>query len=397
MKVFFLALAALLIPAALLGARDAGSTPGVITVESDVRTIPVHVTANTPLLQNLARVAFNANGRYRLVAGGGYDLNFSAVSANEVRVDIAKNGAPVASRTVTGRDLRNALLRAADFAVEQTSGQRGFFASRLAFISDRTGHREVYTSDLFFGDIRQLTHDNALALTPRWSPDGTRILYTSYYRSGFPDIFLIDLATMQRTTFVSFKGTNSGARFSPDGARVAMVLSGAGNSDIYTGDAGGHGLRRLTHPPGVKATPSWSPNGAEMVFTSDQAGGPQLYVISSAGGPARRLPTNISGYCAEPAWCPANADEIAFTAGFGRGYQIAVYKFSTRTSEQVSHAPMDAIEPAWLADGRHLIYTARTGRGKELYILDTESGKATRISPAGMGSCSEASVLRPRE
>ena len=139
------------------------------------------------------------------------------------------------SQVAAGTSLRNAFFRAADLAVKATSGLKGFFTSRLTFISNYSGHPEVVTSDLFFGEVKQITHDNAQAMTPRWSPDGGKILYTSFYKSGFPDIFLIDLNTVQRTTFVSFKGTNSGARFSPDGAQVAMVLSGEGNLSTAAG------------------------------------------------------------------------------------------------------------------------------------------------------------------
>src|SRR5204863_7528466 len=113
-----------------------------------------------------------------------------------------------------GSTLRNALLRAADFAVEKTNGigLRGFFTGRLAFISQRSGKSEICISDLFLGEAKQLTHDRALALSPRWSPDGARIIFTSYFKTGAPDIFLWDLASNRRDTYLSLRGTNMGAR-----------------------------------------------------------------------------------------------------------------------------------------------------------------------------------------
>lgn len=371
---------------------------GTVTVDAQTKTVPVRVSASTPALNSLAQQAFNAHGLYRLVASNyAYDIRFSQVAANQVRVDIARSsGDAVRSQVVAGTDARNALLRAADVAVELTNGLglHGFFASQLAFVGERTGHREVYISDLFFGEVKQLTRDNSSAVTPRWSPDGSRLLYTSYFRSGFPDIFQIDLNTYQRTTFVSFKGTNSGARFSPDGRMVAMVLSGSGNPEVYVSNPQGRQIRRLTHTDAVEASPCFSPDGTRLVFTSDAAGGPQLYLMSVAGGSMRRVPTNISGYCAEPDWSRANPNKIAFTARIGSGYQIAVYDFSTRAAaQQVSHAPFDAVEPCWLGDGRHLVYTERDRSSSSLVILDTESGKATRISPRNFGSVLQANVL----
>ena len=206
---------------------------GTVEVTADNRTVPVRVSAATQELNSLALQAFGSNGRYHVVASGFiYDIRFAPAGPNQVRVDVVRGfgGEAVASEVATGDSERDALFRAADVAVAKTNGLglRGYFRSKLVFIGERTGHQEIYTSDLFFGDVKQITHDRAIAMTPRWSPDGERVIYTSYFKSGFPDIFEIDLGSYQRTTFVSFKGTNSGAHFSPDGRQVAMVLSGEG-------------------------------------------------------------------------------------------------------------------------------------------------------------------------
>jgi TolB protein len=387
----FVALALLAVP--LAAQKDIGP----IDLRYDLQTLSVKITGSTPELEQLAHTAFNAHGRYRRVADkAAFDLRFTQAGPNQVKVDVLKGGSALLSQVATGSSNRNALLKAADMAVKATSGLPGFFASRLAFISERTGKPEVHTGDLFFGEVRQITRDNAQAITPRWAPDGGRIVYTSFYKSGFPDIFLIDLGTLQRTTFVSFKGTNSGARFSPVGSKVALVLSGEGNPEIYVGNAQGRGITRLTRTSAIEASPCFSPDGSQLVFTSDSAGGPQLYVMPSSGGQPRRLATNISGYCAEPDWSKGDPNKIAFTMRIGKGYQIGVHDLSGRTpTKQVSKAPGDAIEGSWLADGRHLVYTQRSPGTRALYLLDTESGRATRISPAGAGNCSQASVWGP--
>lgn len=413
------ALAVALVSGSLF-AQSSSRDLGDVVIAANLKTIPVTVSGSTPELNNLARLAFGAHGRFRLVStGGSFGIKFTAVSANQVQVTVTKGGSrlsvetQVGSRTLTsetagsgggvilnqvvqGTSMRNALFRAADAAVTATSGLKGFFASRLAFISEYSGKSEVFTGDLFFGEVRQITKDNAQAMRPRWSPDGGKILYTSFYKSGFPDIFLLDLNSMQRTTFVSFKGTNSGARFSPNGSQVAMVLSGEGNPEIYVSNAQGRGVTRRTRTSSVEASPAWSPDGSRLVFTSDTAGGPQLYTMPAAGGMMQRVSTNISGYCAEPDWSMADPNKIAFTMRIGRGYQIAVCDLSGRTpTKQVSKAPVDAVEPAWLADGRHLVYTERSANSRSICILDTETGKTTRLSPAQLRQTSQASVKAP--
>jgi TolB protein len=370
---------------------------GLIDVTANFKTTPIRVSADTPELDNLALFAFGAHGAYRLVASGyDYDVRFSLLSPGQVRVDVARaDGQVVASETATGPSTRNAFFRAADIAVARTVGLRGFFASRLVFTSQRTGHREIYTSDLFFGEAQQVTHDNALALSPRWSPDGHRILYTGYFQSGRPDVFELvnENGIWRRQTFASFQGTNDCAHFSPDGSRVAMVLSGEGNPDIYVSNAEGRAVSRRTRSNAVKASPCWSPDGTQLVFTSEP--GPQLYLMSAAGGMPQRIYTDISSYCAEPDWSRGDPTKLAFTMRVGRVYQVAVYDFSTRKSQQVSHAPYDAVNPCWLADGRHLLYTARTPGASTVWILDTVSGKARQLSPSLLAPASEANAWGP--
>lgn len=372
---------------------------GVIEIPADLRNTPILVVGATAELNTLANQAFNAHGAFRRQAQGfAFKVDFApGGAANQVRVSVARaQGSPILAQVVTGDTPRNALFRAADLAVRAMTGKPGFFASRLAFIGERTGKPEVYIGDLFLGDVKQLTNDQALALTPRWSPDGQKLLYTSYFRTGFPDIFQLDLATMQRTTFVSFRGTNMGARFSPDGRNVAMVLTGEGNPEVYVSDARGRQVTRKTRTTAVEAGPCFSPDGSQLVFVSDAAGGPQLYIMPVAGGAARRLPTRISGYCAEPDWSKAEPTKIAFTVRSGRGFQIAVHDLGTGVAKVVSKQPHDAIEPSWLADGRHLVFSSRSAGASSLWILDTENGKATQLSSPAAGKVSQASVLDPR-
>ncbi len=370
---------------------------GEVRVDVDKNTIPVRVSANTPEFNSLALQAFNAHGRYKLVASGFvYDIRFSAVTGTQVRVDVTKGagGTPVVSQTVTGTTPRVALLRAADVAVAQTNGLglHGFFAARLAFVGENTGKKEVYVADLFLGELKRVTNDRSLVMMPRWSPDGNRLLFTSYFKSGFPDIFQYDLRTYERTTFVSFRGTNSGGRYSPNGQQVAMILSGEGTPEIYVSNAQGRQVARRTRSEQAKASPVWRPDGAQIVFAMEP--GPQLYAIPASGGTPQRLPTGFT-YSAEPDWSRRDPNKIACTVRVPGGkYQIAVYDFSARRAEVVSKAGFDGIEPCWLGDGRHVVYTARDRSTSVLCILDTQTGKSTPISRNFTGAM-QANVWTP--
>ena len=220
------------------------------------------------------------------------------------------------------------------------------------------------------------------------------MLYTSFHRSTAAAIYQIDLNTLQRTSFVNFQGTNQGARFSRDGTKVTMVLSGEGNPEIYVANAQGRAVSRRTKLSSVESSPSFSPDGRQLLFTSDMAGGPQLYTMPVDGGRPRRLPTNISRYCAEPDWNWVKPNLVAFSMRIGSGFQIGLFDMSSSSAaKQVSKAPYDALEPAWLADGRHLIYTARSPNQRSIWLLDTESGKQTKLSPSSLGQVSQASAV----
>ena len=388
-------LSVVVLAAAAFGAQGSRKL-GEISVEVDASMIPVRVSANTPDLQNLAQLAFNSHGRYRVVASGhAFDLKFTSGPANQVRVDVTRgsSAAAVVSETVTGATPRAALLRAADVAVAKTNGLnlRGFFTARLAFVSQRGGKGDVFTSDLYLGEARQLTRHNSFVLSPRWSPDGSRLVCTSYFRTGAPDIYLLDANTGRADVFASFRGMNSGARFSPDGRQVAMVLSGTGNSEIFVSNAQGRNLQQRTRSDATKSSPCWSPDGTQIVFAMDP--GPQLWVMPATGGPARRLSVGFS-YAAEPDWSRTNRNKIAFTARVGGRYQIAVYDLSTGKGQVVSKAPFDGVEPSWLADGRHVVYTARDRSTSVLAILDTETGKSTVVAPTS-SAVLQASVWTP--
>src|SRR3954469_9280912 len=158
---------------------------GVVDVKGG-DTISVSVTSNSPELQNLALAAFNTHGRLRLVAtGGSYEDALQSAGTKTVSGTVSRGGSAVLTQTVSGTNARNALLKAADVAVTKITGLKGYFAGKLAFVGERTGHTEIYTSGLFFGDLMKWTSDGKQVLSPRWSPNGQHVVYTSY-RSSFP-------------------------------------------------------------------------------------------------------------------------------------------------------------------------------------------------------------------
>ena len=342
--------------------------------------------------RTLARRAFGLHGGVVLTtpAKAAFTVRIERAGGGDAALLTVGSGTPFQEqlrRTVPGRDFNNAVLRACDLVVEATLKSKGFFAGKLAFVGKRGGVSELYVSDLLFSQVRPLTRDRALVTGPDWSPDGSRLLYTTYYKTGFPDIYSINLATGRKTPIATFKGTNTGGTYSPDGRRIAMALTGTGNSEIYIADTRGKNIRRLTTNKSNEASPSWSPDGRRLVYTSDAPGMPQIYQISVNGGAPQRLRTDISRYCSEPVWNPVDPNKIAFTASIGGGFQIAVYDFKTRSSKQITSGA-SSVEPAWLSDGRHLVFTKREGNRTRLMIVDSETGKVAGLHTPSFGDAS---------
>lgn len=370
----------------------------VVTTTTDSKIFRVSLESADADDARLLNTAFAAHGAYKVVPQNQseFHFQFNRKSANSVEcVILSGRPARELKRSVeSGTSSRNSLFRAADWAVRLTSGANGFFASRLVFIGQRGGNdQEVYTSDVFFGEIRFHTADKSQSVNPRWSPDGEKIIYTGYFRSGFPDIFVIDAETSRRSPFATYEGTNSGARYSPNGAAVAMVLTAPGNSELYVSNSEGGSATRLTRNNSLEASPSWKNDGSELVFTSDAMGKPQLYRISSKGGKMTRIATQISNYCAEPDWNPVDASKIVFTAVFQEGFQVVLWDFKTNKSEILTRGARDSIEPVWLDDGRHIVFTRRVGGSKQLMVIDSITRQEHPISSKRFGNVSQADTV----
>jgi TolB protein len=293
-----------------------------------------------------------------------------------------KSGSVVLQKNYSG-ETRRAVHQFTNDLIETVTGQPGIALSKVAFVADRTGHKEIYTCDYDGARTVQLTHDGAISVSPALSPDGRRLAYTGY-QSGYADIYLVDLTSGARNRIIKFPGTNSGAAFSPDGTRIACTMSKDGNPEIYVTGINGDSPRRLTRSRGVESSPTWSPNGSEIIYSSDERGGPQLYRIPSEGGSGRLLSTGF-GYNTQPNWS-ADGRKVTFNVRSGGGFQVAILELDAGSTHV---AVADGGNPVWGPDSRHIIFS----RGNGLYLFDTVTGRETRLV-SDLGQISEPTWSR---
>jgi len=369
-----------------------------IVVGENSDAIPVTVTGSTPDLDALMKKAFSIHGAFvNSPAKPDYSFKFDLTGANAVRVTVNSlkvGGVKVAPYDAAGATWREAAYRAGDYVVEKLTNNPGFFAGKLAFVSKRTGATEIWISDILGQEAANVTNDKADARYPHWSPDGAKIIYTGYYRTGFPDLVLVDLTTRppSRRSFESFSGTNTGGVFSPDGQHVAMTLSSSGNAELYVSDANGKNIKRLTQTKGLEVSPTWSPDGTRIAVSSDPQGTPLLYEVSISGGAIANLPTQRN-YSAEPSWNPRYKDLIAFMAASGSSFDLALYDARTRKAQWLTGGA-GGTEPCWTNDGRHLIFTKGSGAQAQLWVLDTKTGRSAGLTTKG---ASQASFVYPQK
>jgi TolB protein len=320
-------------------------------------------------------------GWFALVQPGMASFTVSGTFAGGVlQGKVVKGGEVVLSKNYSGSP-RMAAHQFVDDIVQTLTGHQGIATSTIAFVSNRSGRKEIYLADYDGSNGRQLTHDNALSVSPALSPNGRRLAYTGY-QAGYADIYVVDLATGARVRLVKFPGTNSGARFSPDGNLLACTVSKDGNPELYVVGLGG-GARRLTHTRGAESCPSWSPDAAEIIYSSDETGAPQLYRISSSGGSGRLVPTGF-GYCTEPSWSP-DGQRLTFNVRSGGGFSIAVMDVNGGGARIVTQGE----NPVWGADSRHIVYST----GSTISLLDVPSGKSTPVV-SGLGKVTEPTWSR---
>ncbi|WP_225009128.1 Tol-Pal system beta propeller repeat protein TolB [Novosphingobium percolationis] len=386
-------------PAGQAPADDGGLT-GSVTDESEWQDLGIAIPAfptdtavatpaeggNTEALgRNLARVVFNDlknNGLFKPVGpdalpGIGYpqvtapSFDVWRARSAEMLVQGFVKAAPDGKLTVgcylydvaLGSELirqgyvvqpaewRRAAHKCADMVYARLSGESPFFDSKIAYIAE-TGPKDHRRKQLAIMDSdganhRFITNGQATALTPRYSPDYSKIVYLSYL-NGYPRIYVYDIGSGQQRLVTEGKGPTFAPRWSPDGKSILYSMALNGNTDIYRVSAQGGASTRLTNTPGINVGGSYSPDGSKIVFESDRSGSQQVYVMDADGSNQRRI-SFFGGRAATPEWSP-RGDQIAFTH-IGGNFRIAVMDPNGGSLRFLTDSWQDEA-PTWSPNGR---------------------------------------------
>ncbi len=283
--------------------------------------------------------------------------------------------------------------KVADQVYSRLTGEAPYFDSRVVFVSE-TGPKDARQKRLAIMDydganVTYLTDASSIVLAPRFSPQGDKVLYTSY-ETGQPRIYELEVGSASRRALESQSGTMSFApRFAPDGRSVVYSLSQGGNTDLYVMNMASGQSRRLTTAPSIETAPSFSPDGSRIVFESDRSGTPQLYVMSASGGEAQRISFGQGRY-GTPVWSP-RGDLVAFTKQSKGRFHIGVMRADGSEERLLTASFLDE-GPSWSPNGRVIMFTRETQGAQgssSLYSVDI-TGRNLRQVPTTTGASDAA-------
>lgn len=290
-----------------------------------------------------------------LLITGHYELRNDTVSI-ELRLFDTFQARRIVGKKYSGSisNQRDIILRFCADVIHYLTGSNGVFGSKIAFVSNGTGNKEIYTCDFDGFDPRRLTNNNAITLFPAWSTDGKWMAFTSY-RDGNPDLYIRNLSQGQETK-IAKQGINITPAWTPKKSELAATLSFSGDQEIYLLTAAGKIIKRLTNNRGIDVAPSWSPDGSQFAFVSDRAGSAQVYIQDVVSGKVRRL-TYDGRRNTQPAWSP-RGDKIAYTSEMAGGHNIFVIGLDGQDPVQLTYDSRDNESASWSPDGSLIAFSS---------------------------------------
>lgn len=284
--------------------------------------VPNSMNNATPVWQNWALL-----GAQGLITGSVQDLGGGQLRVEFRLWDVQKQAQVQGTAyTTNAGNWRRIAHIIADTVYQQMIGEKGYFDSRVAFISIAgavtSPIRRLAIMDYDGANVQFLTNGAAMALTPQYNPVRQQLAFVSYRGGSNPRVYLFDLQTGATRLVGSFGQLTIGPRFSPDGNSLLMSVGRNGGAAIVKTNLDGGGLVELTDANSINVTPCYSPDGSQIVFNSDRDGNQQLFVMNADGSGVKRISFGPGEY-AEPVWSP-RGDLIAYTFWGKGGFSIGV-------------------------------------------------------------------------
>ena len=259
-------------------------------------------------------------------------------------------------------------------------GENGVANTKLAVVKKIQNSKEIAIMDYDGHGLTQITNSQSLNLSPSWSPEGDRIVFTSYVL-GNPDLMMFSLDKIKAEKVSHELYLHSAPAWSPDGKNIALTITKNGNADIYIHNVASGRQTRITSNKAIDSSPTWAPNGRELAFTSDRSGNPQIYLMDIEGGNVRRLVFD-GNYNDSPAWSP-KGDRIAYVSREQNGFQIFTIDVNGEDNRRITDSPDDHENPCWSPNGLQLAFASNRSGKWNIYLVRWDGAEMRQLTKDG--------------
>lgn len=281
-----------------------------------------------------------------------------------------------ATRAIGEGNLRMALHGMADEIERWITGRRGIAQTRLTYVHD--GKIRVVDSD---GANDVAVTQSGTSLSPSWSPDARSIAFSTFGDRG-SQIGIVDLNTGQRRLLAATaSGLNITPVFSPDGLAVVYSKGNENGTNIVRADIASGLVTSLTvGNRGDNASPTFSPDGRRIAFLSTRVRYPEIYGMDVDGSNVELMtPYNpaVRTYRTAPDWSP-DGRMIAYEQQNG-DFQVWVINLRDKEMRRLTSVGENE-GPSWAPDARHMAISSTRSGSKQIWILDTLSGRFRQLT-----------------
>jgi TolB protein len=267
-------------------------------------------------------------------------------------------------------------------------GVNGIAETKIYFVSSRTGSKEIWVMDYDGQNQHAVTHLGSISLSPRISPDNTRIAFATLGSGGWAvRMFSLELGRTVNFPAGTAGGSNQSPAWSADGSKIAFSSSRTGDAEIYVADASGGNLRKLTSFRGPDVAPTWNPRtNAQLAWVSGRTGLPQIYTMDMDGANIQRM--TDGGYAVSPSWSP-NGQFLTFSwnrkygPGAPGGQDIYVMDIASKRWLQLTHEAGSNDYPSWAPDGRHIVFERSSGGHAQIWSMLADGTEQHQLTHTG--------------